>query len=437
MRPPIFADLPLPIAIVGLGISGTAARDLLTIGGVPHDAILTFDEKAPLADFRSGPDLLERGKPKTLVVSPGVPLSSSWVKSAIQQGIRISSELSLANRVLTTERVIAITGSVGKSTTTCLLRAALEKFSNAFFVGGNLGIPLASYAIEILEHKRLVAEWVVLELSSYQLENFPELRADFSVLTYLTSNHLERYPSKDDYFQTKWNLESHTKHCYILNKNGGELSAWVQQHKRPQVRWLWTDRNSKLNSQYQLNDCQLLGSHNLDNIAMAAEVAWLAEWPEAAYEGFRTFRGLPHRVENLGLIKGVRIINDSKATTMESVKTAIASTLESISKGQWLHLLLGGKDKNLPWKELSVLASRSNLKFYFFGECRGLAQTQTALSGDQFSGLLDAAEAAFLQAKAGDSILLSPGGTSLDQFNNFEERGDVFRNYFMNKLLSN
>lgn len=422
----LFADLPLPVAIVGLGVTGTAVQELLNLGGIPRDQVLTFDEKAANANYRTSDDLIALGNPKTLVVSPGVPLASPWIQAAKNRGVVITSELSLASRILTTERVIAITGSVGKSTTTCLLRAGLEAFSSAFFVGGNLGIPLANYACELIKGQHSVAEWVVLELSSYQLENFPELKAEFSILTFLTSNHLERYPSKEAYFQTKWNIETHTQKFFILNKNGGELKDWAQLQK-PQRPWVWTDRNSVLVNQYRLNDCQLLGSHNLDNIAMAAEVAHLAQWPKSAFDGIKEFRGLPHRVENLGLKRGIRFINDSKATTMESVKIAVTSVLESLQPQHTLHLLLGGKDKNLPWEELAPLKNHPNLRFYFFGECRRIAQSKSGLPGDSFQKMLEATEEAVKKATLGDSILLSPGGTSLDEYKNFEHRGDAFR----------
>lgn len=424
-----FANLPTPIAVVGLGITGNAIYEVLKLAGIPPGLILTFDEKSPASQFNNGEKLLSEGQPKTLVVSPGVPLSSPWIQTAKNNGVFITSELSLANRLLTTEKIIAITGSVGKSTTTCLLRAALEKFCSSFFVGGNLGIPLATYAAELLKGQRSRAEWVVLELSSYQLENYPELKSQISVITFLTSNHLERYENKQDYFQTKWNLESQTSEFLVLNKNGGELTEWAHS-KQPKISWKWTDRQNPIVSMYNLQQCQLLGSHNLDNIAMAAEVAQLAHWPPIAFEGLKEFRGLSHRVENLGLKRGVRFINDSKATTMESVLTAVKSTLESIPNSNCLHLLLGGKDKNLPWQELTELGQHNRLKFYFFGECRSIAQSKSALNGNQFPQMQAACESALATAKPGDSVLLSPGGTSLDEFKNFEHRGEVFRAFF-------
>ncbi len=427
-----FSDLPTPIAIVGLGVTGNAIYELLKVAGISTESILTFDEKSTSCQFRNGDQLMIEGKPKTLIVSPGVPLSSPWILTARINGVYITSELSLATRVLTTERVIAVTGSVGKSTTACLLRAALEKFCPSFFVGGNLGIPLATYATELLNGRRAKAEWVVLELSSYQLENFPNLKSQISVVTFLTSNHLERYDNKEDYFQTKWNLENYTTEFLVLNENGGELREWAE-CKTQKIARVWTDRNSPIIAKHHLDECKLLGSHNLDNIAIAAEVAQLAHWPTAAFDGLKEFRGLAHRLENLGIKWGIRFINDSKATTMESVITAVTSTLESVPNKNTLHLLLGGKDKNLPWQELNELDKHPNLKFYFFGECRSIAQLKSALPGSQYSQMMEACQTALNSAIEGDSILLSPGGTSLDEFKNFEQRGEIFRAFF-NKI---
>jgi len=429
MSATLFSELRKPIAIVGMGVSGTSVKELLLTDGISSNDLLTFDDKSQEADFRNGDELLAKGKPKTLIVSPGVPLQTPWILEAKKNGIVITSELSIASKILTSESLIAITGSIGKSTTTCLLQAALEKFCPSYFVGGNLGIPLAVYAKDLLQKKRQRAQWIVLELSSYQLENFPELKADYSVITYLTPNHLERYTSKNEYYKTKWQLEKHTHKVLVLNKNGGELMSWSREHAPALVKIIWTDHKDPLIKQFSLNDCALLGAHNLDNIAMAAQIIQLNQWPQEAYQGLKEFPGLPHRVENLGWNQDILYINDSKATTMESVKIAIQSALEALKPNKKLHLLLGGRDKNLPWQELKELSSNPSIQFYFFGECRDQAKKLSQLQGPTFPLMIEAAEAARAKAQPGDGILLSPGGTSLDEFKNFEYRGEVFKSF--------
>lgn len=423
-----FSDLPKPIALIGLGVSGQAIYDLLLVDGVAKSALLLYDEKSPEAQFKSYLELMNKERPKTLIVSPGVPLQSEWIQEAVSKGCLITSELSLAYRYLTTEKIISITGSVGKSTTTCLLQAALEKLTFPFFVGGNLGTPLAIYAKELAQGKRVKAEWLVLELSSYQLENFNELISEYSIITYFTANHLERYKSKNDYYQTKWDLEKRTIKSIVLNSSGGELKFWSLNQKA-HTKWTWTDRFTSLINKYNLSECQLLGAHNQDNIALAASIIHLAQWPETAYKGLREFRGLPHRVENVGTFNGLRFINDSKSTTIESVKIALLSTLETVSIDHKLHLLLGGRDKNLPWEELGEFKNNPQIKFYFFGECRNTAKIKSDLPGEVFTSMIEAVKNSTQHAQRGDSILLSPGGTSLDEFSNFEVRGQVFKDF--------
>jgi UDP-N-acetylmuramoylalanine--D-glutamate ligase len=162
-------NLKTPIAIVGMGKSGDSAKRLLIACGVSAELILTFDGKLDSANFKDSNKLMSEGKPQTLVVSPGVPLASAWIKDAKNRGVFITSEITLACSCLSTEKLIGVTGSVGKSTTVSLLQAGLEAFSKTGFVGGNLGIPFATYAADVVEKKRPVADWVVLELYRYQL----------------------------------------------------------------------------------------------------------------------------------------------------------------------------------------------------------------------------------------------------------------------------
>lgn len=417
-----------------MGTTGQSVLNLLIALGYPEKDIILFDQKVlSTTNQKIIGDVtqLNRLQPKTLIVSPGVPLNTPWILDFQVQGSNLSSELSLAYQLLTSEKVIAVTGSLGKSTTVSLLKHALENSNSLHFVGGNLGQPLANYALEVITKKRPRADWVCLEISSYQQENFPELQADYSAITYFAPNHLERYSNLEAYYKTKWTLAQHTRRALVCNRNGGDLEAWVKNHGTP-LDLKWVDRNSECIKKYHLHQPSLLGSHNLDNLAVAATLAELAGWPNESIKSMATFAGLPHRVENLGLQNGIRYINDSKATTIESVLTAVYSSLESIPSDRNLHLLLGGRDKNLPWERLKDLAQKPQIKFYFFGECRDLAKSKSDLTGSKFLKLGEAIEASRKQAREGDAILLSPGGTSLDEFKNFEARG----NYFKEKALA-
>ena len=411
--------LKLPVAIVGLGISGRAVHRLLTVSNVQADQVLTFDSKDSTAQF-SDPALLLQKKPQTLIVSPGVPLSLPWIQTFKASGGEITSELTLASKFLTTEKVIGITGSVGKSTCTSLLGAGLAQFSKTFFIGGNLGQPLADYVVE-KQKGRPKADWIVLELSSYQLENYENLRCDGAILTYLTPNHLERYATLEDYYKTKWLLIGRTSGPVVLNKNGGELEAFAGNRKGG---LFWTSSQDPEWKEAHFETASLVGTHNYDNLSLVMKLAKLLAWPASAKVGFFKFQGLPHRLENLGIKNGVRWINDSKATTIESVLQAVKST--AVLTKKTTHLLLGGRDKSLPWESLNSLRSEQK-KFYFFGEIAAAAKARSNLQGDVFPNLKEALDSVLKNVREGDLVLFSPGGTSLDEFRSFEERGDFFK----------
>lgn len=412
-----------PIAVVGLGLSGNAALRLLHANRVKSSEVCTFADSDASADYQDPEKLLEEFRPQTLVVSPGYPLSKQWIQDFIDHGGTVTSELALALYYLTDEKIIGVTGAVGKSTVVSLLGAALEKFSPTAFVGGNIGKPLADYAAELTLGKRPRAEWIVLELSSYQLENCGNLQCKYSAITYLTKNHLERYDSVEDYYQTKWSLVDRTEKAVVLNAQGGDLAKYARGKKS---QFLWTDQNDEELTYLELQHARLLGSHNQDNLAIAAKLAREAGWPEEAFAGMKEFPGLPHRMENLGLHLGVRFVNDSKATTMESVRTAAFGLYEQMDKKQQLILLLGGKDKELPWAELAALKKIQKLRPIFFGQVAKHAQALAGLDGPCFPKLAPALAHVKEIARAGDVVLLSPGGTSLDEFKNFEERGRAF-----------
>lgn len=414
-------NLKIPIAIAGLGKSGNSALNLLMAAGFPKEQLILFDEKSPQAEI-SDPEKLLALKPQTVVVSPGVPLSSKWLAQLKSEACHITSEISLAASLLTTEKVIGITGSVGKSTVTSLLGEAVKSFDLQAFVGGNLGIPFSDYAIGKLKGD-IPASWVILELSSYQLENCKNLQLEHSIITYLSVNHLERYKSLEEYYSTKFIITDITKGVCILNKTSPDCENYA---------YLSRSKVSFVNSQFfskkdYLNELALIGSHNKDNFALAAEMAVLCGWPSSSFVAMTNYKGLSHRLEHVATTNGVTYINDSKATAMDSVLVATKGCLEGLNTEQKLFLLLGGKDKNLPWEQLSVLGANEIVTPVFFGQCGQLAKEKSELNGEYFEHLGSAVHYCQRRARSGDVVLLSPGGTSLDEFKNFEERGDFFK----------
>lgn len=421
-------------AIVGMGRSGEAAKRFLERTGVLSEDIVTFDAKAGAARYSDPEKMFRNHEIGTLVVSPGVPLSLPWIRDALRRGVALTSELSLAAADLTDERIVAVTGSVGKSTTVALLGEGAKTVDPNVFVGGNFGIPLCEYATKLREGLRARARWIILELSSFQLENCEGLRPDFGAITSLTANHLERYDSKDHYYVTKWAMTNICRGPVYLNVHGGELMSFAR--GRP-GNWVPVDRDDPMFAAFHLEESALLGLHNRDNLAVAASIALQADWGKKAVEAMKAFPGLSHRLENLGDIRGVRMVNDSKATALDSVKIAVNACLEELNPGTKLFLLLGGKDKNLPWEELRVLSAEPKLRPIFFGQCGEVAKQRTGLEGPRVEKLAEAIDQALQSAKAGDTILLSPGGTSLDEFKNFEERGKYFSERVRTTSLSN
>lgn len=412
--------------IVGTGVSGQAAQALLRSLGVPETAIVTFDTKDPKAQFND-PDLFLQQDIEALIVSPGVPLRTAWIQDAAKKGIALTSELELAFAQLTTEKVIAITGSLGKSTTTALIGHALQADDEAVFVGGNLGLPLARYASELLQGARKQAKYVVLELSSYQLELFKNLKADFSLFTFFSPNHLERYDSLEQYYETKWSLAAKTTGPILANRRGGDLQKFIdQRNPAGKKSVIWCERDDERMKKYGVTGSAMVGSHNLDNFSLALALFDQLGVTSSCLPLALQFTGLPHRLQRVGSFNGITFINDSKATALDSVIEACHSVLSEVSETATLWLLLGGRDKNLPWQDLAELKQFKNIRVTFFGECGEKAKTKSTLPGSLFPKLATALENVKTQAVRNDVVLLSPGGTSQDEFKNFEERGQFF-----------
>lgn len=419
--------MKLPILIVGMGKSGQAALRLLILLGYPRDQIKTFDSKVGAGDF-SKPEQSLAYNPQTLVVSPGVDLKTTWVQQLVTLGSDLTSEVDLAAQQLSNEHVIGITGSMGKSTTTSLLYEGAKAFSNKVFAGGNLGDPLANYVCDVLENKRSRAEWVILELSSYQLENCPHLRAGTSIITALSPNHLERYDSLEEYYAAKWALKQKTSGYLFLNFDNTELARWSSSKLDSQCI-LVRSENPGL-TKFSLNDANLIGSHNKQNLALAIYVAHNLKWPSTSFQAIKNYRGLEHRLEFVATRHNITYINDSKATTIDSVLAAVEACLPLvIPKKARLHLLLGGRDKNLPWQDLNTLKSKELLSCYFFGEFGETAKLKSGLDGNYFLNLKTLLQELSRHLAPKDLVLLSPGGSSLDEFKGFEDRGNYFKDW--------
>ncbi|MCG3136884.1 MAG: UDP-N-acetylmuramoylalanine--D-glutamate ligase [Phycisphaerae bacterium] len=378
-----------------------------------------------------------------LVVSPAVDKSKApFVEAARRRRIPISSEMNLFFERCPA-RIIGITGSLGKSTSTAMifdmlhaLRPTLPNQPPNIWLGGNIGVSLLSDLPDITPQ-----DLVVLELSSFQLDDLDAIpRSPFlAVLTYLMPQHLDRHGTYHSYIRTKLKIFTHqTAADYAVVSE----SAWSELEKEgfdtlyPQHRT--EHRPIPQMHTYALADqlagqLAVLGSHNLANAAAALTVGRILGLDETTCAAeLKKFRGLPHRLEFIREYEGVRYYDDSKATTPEAVITALQALEDYRHR---LVLLAGGYNKNFDFTRLSEAICDHTRAVIFFGECRSaMQQSLRELEGRRmlptiktvhdFRGGINLARRL---AKPGEIVLLSPGHPSYDEFANYEERGDAFR----------
>jgi UDP-N-acetylmuramoylalanine--D-glutamate ligase len=330
-----------------------------------------------------------------LVKSPGVPGGAPLVAEARRRGIPVWSEVELGYRLLapTGAKLVGVTGTNGKTTTTELLGAIFRAAGRDVAVAGNVGTPLTS-----VRH----AAWVVCELSSFQLEDVHELACDVAVLLNLEPDHLDRHGTFDAYRAAKLRIFERARAKVVprgLGLEGIESSADDPLPAEPLIR----------------------GDHNRENAAAAtaaARAAGIADEHIAA--GLATFPGVPHRLELVAERDGVRYVNDSKATNVAAALRALAAYAE-----EPVHLILGGSRKGEDFAPLAAAIGSNVRSVHLIGAEAG--RLHALVDGDVDETLERAVLHARRLARPGDVVLLSPACASYDQFENFEERGDAFR----------
>jgi len=407
------------VLVVGLARSGKAATELLLAEGA-H--VVAYDRDAGLAtDLEIGrlrglgvevhlgdeEDELLKGT-DLLVKSPGVPGETTLVAGARSRGIPVWSEIELGARLLPNP-ILGVTGTNGKTTTAELLGTIFRAAGQPVEVAGNVGRPLTSLAGSTAK-----STWVVCELSSFQLEDVEQLRPRIGVLLNLEPDHLDRHGTFEWYVDAKLRMfEQQTEDdTAVLPRGFGSVPGAA---RRVEFRW-----DDPLPSEPRIP-----GTHNRENAAAATGAARAAGIDDHAIaEALRTFAGVPHRIELVAEVDGVRYVNDSKATNAAAARRALASFPDA-----GLHVILGGRGKAEAYDELAA-AFKPQDHAYLIGEAAGeLAEALTAAGVPYVvAGDLDAAvTAAAAAAAASDVVLLSPACASFDQFEDFEARGDTFR----------
>ena len=393
-----------------------------------------------------------------LCLSGGVPLTLPIVAEAIKRGIPLSNDTQIFMEVVPC-KTIGITGSAGKTTTTTLVGEMAKKnvesrtqnaafrIPPSAFVGGNIGDPLINYVDDMKAD-----DLAILELSSFQLEQMT-ISPNISAILNITPNHLDRHGTMEAYTNAKARiLEFQTpQDTAILGHD--DKGAWSLRNKVKGrlLTFSLHDLDEGFSGAYlhdgllNLRDgnaylplilrekIQLRGDHNVANVLAAFTIGHAAGFKlDDMLEAVEEFRGVPHRLELVRELHGVRWYNDSIATAPERSMAAIHAFDEPIV------LLLGGRDKNLPWEDIASLIHQRVDHVVVFGEAAELIQKAVSTVGgarsvdlhrvnDLKEAVLKAAEI----ASAGDVVLLSPGGTSYDAFKDFAERGEFFRKWVL------
>ena len=381
-----------------------------------------------------------------VLLSGGVPADIPIVAKAKKMGIRVSNDSQLFLE-LSQAPVIGITGSAGKSTTTALVaKMAEEEFAESdrkVWAGGNLGRPLLEDVHAIRDQ-----DWAIIELSSFQLE-LMELSPNLAAILNITPNHLDRHKSMQAYSAAKRRilLYQKTDDIAILNRDDPEVwelrdevhgalfsfgmnEASAEQGTFIRDREIWLRKQGMDRRIGSVDDVALRGVHNLANVIAASAIAAAADiGPESIASGIRNFKGINHRLEFISTVDGVDWFNDSIATSPERAIAAI----DAFEKP--LVLLAGGRDKDLPWDGFAMRVIERVKHLVLFGEAGGLIERavrahlpeSSALSIQLVEKFSEAVIAASKNASPGDVVLLAPGGTSFDEFRDFAERGDLFR----------
>lgn len=376
-----------------------------------------------------------------IVKSPGIPEKAAIMKTIRKEGIEVCSEIEFGFRYVGQGKIIAITGSNGKSTTTKLTYHLLKDAGCDVSMVGNIGF---SFAKQLWEQP---TEWYVMEVSSFQLDDIKRFRPAIAVVLNITADHLDRYDYKfENYVASKFRITANQQRedHLIINKddevimdylsfhptNANTLYITMNEQKIQEAGAYVKDEEIHLNYDGQeniipINDLTIVGKHNQYNsmaAGISARVAGIRN--EKIRESFGSFEGLEHRLEHAGTVHGVDFINDSKATNMNSVWYALESMKQPTI------LILGGQDKGNNYEDIMELV-KEKVKAIV---CLGINNTPIHEAFDGIVPVIEdtqsaesAVAAAYKLAEQGDVVLLSPACASFDLFKNYEDRGTQFK----------
>lgn len=437
--------------VLGAGKSGVESAKFLSARG----AVVALHDKKPVDQWTASArglketnnvGLLSGDIPSWLldqidlvVISPGVPTNTIPARYVDRKDGEVIGEVELAYRFLK-GKIVGITGSNGKTTTTALVGEILKNAGTPTQIGGNIGTPLLSLT-ESSEDKGVT----VVELSSFQLETIRDFRPNVAACLNVTPNHLDRYDSFQDYAAAKHRLflNQTNDDVAILNADDEITASWASGLKAKVVLFsikreldeglflpgrdlIWRTGGNETVLMTR-DEIFLLGLHNVQNVlaALAMGIACNADL-DSMRQTVSNFKGVEHRIEYVTEINGVRFYNDSKATSVDAASKALAAMSENAGK---TILILGGRGKNAPYAPLENLIRSSVRTLVLIGEDADNIERQLTGITEivRADSLQDSVEKCFSAAQPGDAVLLAPACASFDMFNSYEERGEVFK----------
>jgi UDP-N-acetylmuramoylalanine--D-glutamate ligase len=437
------------VLVVGLGKSGLAAALFLrhrgaqvTVSDVRSAEALAKDIPALLDEGimveAGGHGLLTFRRQDLIVVSPGVPMNTPELMQVRSFGLPVIGELELAARFLK-GRIVAITGSNGKTTTTALLGEILKEAGIPTLVGGNIGVPV----VELIEQST-DETWSVLEVSSFQLESTDQFHPSIAVILNITPDHLDRHGSFENYALAKERIfAAQDEHDFVVLNADNVRAAQAASRSAANVYWFSVEHSVKQGAWLAqgsvvyrpakdaatekvmpLSGIPLKGAHNVENVLAAVVAARLADAPaNAIRHAIESFQAVEHRLEFVASVNGIEFYNDSKATNVDATAKAVAAFDSGI------HLILGGKDKGSDYTQLAQLLRARVRAVYTIGSAAAKIESQLrgVVSIQSCETLDNAVSAAAAAARPGEVVLLAPACSSFDQFENYEHRGRIFK----------
>jgi len=371
-----------------------------------------------------------------IVLSPGISSDIPVLKRAQEVGLPLFSEIEVAFW-LCPAQIVGITGSNGKTTTSTLVGEILKQDGRECQVAGNIGTPFSS-VVETVSSQGTI----VLELSSFQLENIEEFKPKAAGLLNISPDHLDRYPDLESYSEAKFKIfENQTPEDFAILNMDDDYSKKIKDHCKGQIIFfsilkeleqgsflkdgeLLIRLDGKTEKILDVSELGIKGLHNLSNAACACAVSSvLGIKKDSIQQALKSFKGVEHRLEQVKIISGVKFINDSKATNVRSVWYALDSVPEPIL------LIAGGRDKGGDFTQLREMAKEKLKGLILIGEAKEKIDKAIGdlVKSIKVDNLEEAVKKAYEMASPGDCVLLSPGCASFDMFENYEHRGKVFK----------